>query len=413
MKAAIYCRLSKEDRVTDGESESIQNQKAMLIQYAMDRGLEIYQIYSDEDYSGADRTRPAFNAMLRDAAAHRFDVVLAKTQSRFTRDMELVERYLHGKFPEWGIRFIAVLDHADTDDRYNKKARQINGLVNEWYLEDLSENVRAVLRHKQVTGQFIGSFAPYGYAKDPCDHNHLVVDPQAAPVVQRIFRMALQGYGDAGIACALNREGLPSPALYKRLQGQMAYLPSSSAAAQGLWSAASVRMILGRQAYIGNLVQGVHRKVSYKSAKIRAVPKSQWVTVPGTHEPLIDRADFELVQLMRQTGRPAPRRSPAGPLAGLVRCACCGGLMCVNGRAAAGRAGYRDFRCALHKRAPHRCAANSVSAAALQTMVLQKMQARAGVRTLTRELAYLMVEAIRVWPGQKGLPRRVEILWRF
>ena len=125
----------------------------MLIQYAIEKGLDIYQIYSDEDYSGVDRSRPAFNAMIQDASEHKFDVVIAKTQSRFTRDMELVERYLHGKFPEWGIRFIAVVDHADTADQYNKKARQINGLINEWYLENLSENVRSLMRHKQLKGR--------------------------------------------------------------------------------------------------------------------------------------------------------------------------------------------------------------------------------------------------------------------
>lgn len=159
MKAAIYCRLSKEDEYKVGESESIQNQKSMLIQYAVENGFEIYQIYSDEDYSGIDRNRPAFNAMIQAAGEHRFDLVLAKTQSRFTRDMELVEKYLHGKFIEWGIRFIAVVDHVDTDDRANKKSRQINGLVNEWYLEDLSNNVRSVLDHKRREGQYIASFA--------------------------------------------------------------------------------------------------------------------------------------------------------------------------------------------------------------------------------------------------------------
>ena len=130
MKAAIYCRLSKEDEGKIGESESIQNQKSMLIQYAMEKGFELYQIYSDEDYSGIDRNRPAFNSMLHAASELKFDVVLAKTQSRFTRDMELVEKYLHGKFMEWGIRFIAVVDHVDTNDTANKKSRQINGLIN-------------------------------------------------------------------------------------------------------------------------------------------------------------------------------------------------------------------------------------------------------------------------------------------
>ena len=153
MKVGIYVRLSKEDediRKQTGakqESESIQNQKSLLIQYAVERGYDIYNIYTDEDYSGADRDRPAFNRLIQDASEHKFDIVLAKSQSRFTRDMELVERYLHGKFPEWGIRFIALVDHADTDDANNKKARQINGLINEWYLEDLSINVRTVLNH--------------------------------------------------------------------------------------------------------------------------------------------------------------------------------------------------------------------------------------------------------------------------
>ena len=106
MTAAIYCRLSREDEEKQSESESIQNQKSMLIKYALDKGWDIYNIYCDEDYSGIDRGRPGFNAMLADAQAGKFEVILAKTQSRFTRDMELVERYLHGLFPEWGVRFV-------------------------------------------------------------------------------------------------------------------------------------------------------------------------------------------------------------------------------------------------------------------------------------------------------------------
>ena len=188
MKAAIYCRLSKEDEDKIGESESIQNQKSMLLQYALENGFDIYQIYSDEDYSGIDRNRPAFNSMLQAASEHRFDVVLAKTQSRFTRDMELVEKYLHGKFMEWGVRFIAVVDHVDTNDTANKKSRQINGLINEWYLEDLSINVRSVLDHKRKEGLFIGSFARYGYCKDPNAKGKLIIDPEAHKLSQSTER---------------------------------------------------------------------------------------------------------------------------------------------------------------------------------------------------------------------------------
>ena len=169
-KAAIYCRLSEEDhnkRAETDDSVSIQNQKTMLIQYAMGQGWEIYNIYSDDDYTGADRNRPAFNRLLKDAEAHRFDIILCKNQSRFTRELELVEKYIHGLFPIWGIRFVSIVDNADTANKGNKKSRQINGLVNEWYLEDMSENIRSVLDNRRENGLHIGAFAIYGYKKDP------------------------------------------------------------------------------------------------------------------------------------------------------------------------------------------------------------------------------------------------------
>ena len=157
-KAAIYCRLSEEDRdkkhKTD-ESGSIQNQKAMLLAYAAEEGWEVYGIYSDDDYTGSGRNRPAFQRLLADAEAHRFDIILCKTQSRFTRELELVEKYIHGLFPVWGIRFIGLADNADTDNKGNKKSRQINGLVNEWYLEDMSENIRSVLTNRRQRQQQI------------------------------------------------------------------------------------------------------------------------------------------------------------------------------------------------------------------------------------------------------------------
>ena len=132
MKTAIYCRLSEEDRNKSNRNDdsiSIQNQKSMLIQYAIDQGWEIYDIYSDDDYTGSDRNRPQFKRLLIDAQAQKFNIVLCKTQSRFTRELELVEKYIHGLFPVWGIRFVSIVDNADTENKGNKKSRQINGLV--------------------------------------------------------------------------------------------------------------------------------------------------------------------------------------------------------------------------------------------------------------------------------------------
>ena len=154
-KVAIYCRLSEEDRNKQHEtddSNSIQNQKSMLIQYVLEQGWEVYNIYSDDDYTGSDRRRPEFNKLLNDAEHRKFDIILCKTQSRFTRELELVEKYIHGLFPIWGIRFISIVDNADTANKGNKKSRQINGLVNEWYLEDMSENIRSVLTDRRKNG---------------------------------------------------------------------------------------------------------------------------------------------------------------------------------------------------------------------------------------------------------------------
>ena len=330
MKAAIYCRLSKEDEYKIGESESIQNQKSMLIQYAIEKGFDIYQIYSDEDYSGIDRNRPAFNSMIQAASEHKFDVVLAKTQSRFTRDMELVEKYLHGKFIEWGIRFIAVVDHVDTNDTANKKSRQINGLINEWYLEDLSTNVRSVLDHKRKEGLFIGSFARYGYCKDPNAKGKLIIDPEAAEVVRRIFSMALSGIGAHKIARILNDEKVPSPTAYKQQHGIHYHIAAKNPNAD-LWSSPTVYQMLHNQLYVGDMVQGRHKKVSYKSEKTIWLPQSQWIVVENTHEAIIDQETFDLAQKVRSKVRRYPDGwGDVAPLTGLLYCADCGGKMYVH-----------------------------------------------------------------------------------
>ena len=374
MKAAIYCRLSKEDEYKIGESESIQNQKSMLVQYALEQGFEIYQIYSDEDYSGIDRDRPAFNAMLQAASEHRFDLVLAKTQSRFTRDMELVEKYLHGKFIEWGIRFIAVVDHVDTQDRANKKSRQINGLVNEWYLEDLSNNVRSVLDHKRREGQYIASFALYGYRKDPAAKGKLQIDPEAADVVKRMFALALSGVGARRIAKIFNGEGIPSPAAYKQLHG----IPCKTAAP--LWGCATIYQMLHNQTYAGDLVQGRHKKVSYKSKKTVWLPESEWIVVPDTHEAIVSRETFAKVQEMLRDRARSGSGGMIHPLARKVVCGCCGSILeqCGSGAARADGTRRKYLRCRMHQRAPERCPNKTCTDLnALQEMVLQRIRAYA------------------------------------
>ena len=279
MKTAIYCRISSEDRdklSADDDSISIQNQKDMLIKHAISNGWEIYSIYSDDDFSGADRNRPEFKRLIQDAKSRKFDIVLCKTQSRFTRDMELVERYIHTEFPRLGIRFISLIDNADTDDKGNKKSRQINALVNEWFLEELSDSIKSVLTSRREQGLHIGAFAPYGYAKDPDAKGHLIIDEEAAAVVRRIFSLYLAGKGKQVIARTLNEEGIPNPTQYKRLHGMVR---NKKMQCSSLWSYFTITSILTNEVYIGNMIQGKSGVESYKTQQKVTFPADQWIVV--------------------------------------------------------------------------------------------------------------------------------------
>jgi len=366
--------LSKEDEEKVQESESIQNQKNMLIHYAMDKGWDIWGIYCDEDYSGADRDRPAWSAMLKAAQAGKFQIVLCKTQSRFTRDLEMVEKYIHGLFPLWGIRFVALLDNVDTDIKGNKKARQINGLINEWYLEDLSENIRAVFAEKRRAGKYIGSFPAYGYRKDPADHNHLIVDGEAAEIVRQIYQMYLNGSGTQHIAYYLNGHGVLNPGKYKQSKG-LNYANAGERKGQGLWSNVTVGRILRNEVYTGTLVQGTKRKVSYKSKKLADVPKEQWIRVPNTHEAIIDKETFDAVQHRLEKRTHAGGLGEIHVLSGKVRCGDCGSTMIKTSSRYRGERRYY-LQCGLYAatRKQPRCTRHSIRLGDLTDAVEEKLK---------------------------------------
>jgi len=228
VRAVLYLRLSNEDEgklTKEEKSESIKNQEMMLKDYANEQGYEIIGIYNDEDWSGADSTRPEFNKMIKECESGNVDVVIAKTQARFARDMELIERYIHDKFIEWNVQFKTVVDRIDNTKRETKKTSQILGLTDEWYLEDTSYNIRQTFKTKRENGEFTGSFAPYGYAKDPENKNHLVIDPVAAEVVKRIFNDFIGGMGMKTVATALNEDFVLSPLEYKYMNGYNLQVP--------------------------------------------------------------------------------------------------------------------------------------------------------------------------------------------
>ncbi|MBE6584728.1 MAG: DUF4368 domain-containing protein [Ruminococcaceae bacterium] len=369
-KVAIYCRLSEEDKnkqnATD-DSGSIQNQKAMLRDYAARMGWELYGIYSDDDYAGSDRNRPEFKRLLADAQAKKFDIILCKTQSRFTRELELVERYIHGLFPIWGIRFVSIVDNADTANKGNKKSRQINGLVNEWYLEDMSDSIKSALDSRRKNGFHIGSFALYGYKKDPDLKGHLIIDEEAAAVVREVFTLFSQGYGKTAIARMLNDRGIPNPTEYKRMQGLRFSLPPSKNST--LWKYFAISDMLVNETYIGNLVQGKYESISYKTSINRPRPKEQWFRVEGTHEPIIDRALWDRVQKMIAERAKPFKVGTIGLFAKKVRCASCGYVMRSS------KSGGRHFlQCPNRHYAKGACEGAFISVDRLERMVIAELR---------------------------------------
>lgn len=340
-KVAIYCRLSDEDHNKKDpleDSRSIQTQKTMLIEYAVNQDWDIYDIYSDDDYSGADENRPEYNRLLDDAGNGKFQIVLCKHQSRFTRDMVHVEKYINDKFNEWGVRYVSLLDGADTNIAGNKKSRQINGLVNEWYLEDLSENIRAAYITRKKQGKYLASHAVYGYIKDPNDKYRLIIDESAACVVRYIFDMAIKGYSLNKIAQTLNQEGVLPPTRYKtevqgiNFPGTNNLRKKTMFQGESLWQSSSVNRILKNETYTGGLYQYRQRTVSYKNHTRIKLPREQWIISQNTHEPIVSRKKFEDAQAALKQ---KPRIKSSGEshlFTGKLICCKCGSSMCFASR---------------------------------------------------------------------------------
>ncbi len=382
-RAALYLRLSKEDgdkADRSDDSESIVNQRLLLTDYALRHEMQIVDVYSDDDYSGLYDDRPEFERLIKDGKLGKFNVVLAKTQSRFTRNMEHVEKYLHHDFPLLGIRFIGVVDGVDTRNRENKKTRQISGLVNEWYCEDLSENIKAVFRQKMKAGQYLGPFAPYGYLKDPDDKYKFVIDKYAAGVVRKIYSLYLDGYSIKSICHILEDEGVLNPTLYKKQQGLSYQNVKSDAlgARYHFWSETTVKRILSNETYIGRLVQGTCRKVSYKDKKVTSVPRDQWFVTENHHEPVIDSDTFFKVAKLRSRRRIGCENGQGvkkvHPFAGKLRCADCGHTMIKSG-GVRGKEGDWYLRCQLsNKSRGKECSSHNIRYSVVEEAVRKRIQ---------------------------------------
>lgn len=382
-RAVLYLRLSKEDidKIYKGDdSESIVNQRLLLTDYAIEKEFEIVDVYTDDDFSGLYDNRPDFERLIRDSKLGKFDIVITKSQSRFTRNMEHMEKYLHHDFPLLGIRFIGIVDGVDTSVKGNKKARQIYGLTNEWYCEDLSENIRTVFKQKMKAGQFLGAFAPYGYLKSHEDKHKFMIDEAAAQTVRRIFDLYVQGYSAKRICNILEDDKIPNPTIYKQQQG----LHYANAKAEKFsmkyyfWSVTTVNRILRNRTYIGVLEQGMSQKLSYKDKKVVAVPKENWVVVENHHAPIIEKPLFEKVQQLKCKRRVVCSNQlgdkKAHVFAGKLRCSTCGSTMIKSG-GVRGVKGDWYLRCQLaNKSRLKECTSHNIRFSVIEKTVLANIQ---------------------------------------
>lgn len=380
-RAVLYLRLSKEDvdKLRKGDdSDSIKNQRLLLTDFALNKGFKIVKVYSDDDESGLYDDRPGFEEMMTDAKLGGFDVIIAKTQSRFSRNMEHIEKYLHHDLPNLGIRFIGAVDGVDTNDEANKKSRQINALVNEWYCEDLSKNIRGAFKAKMKDGQFLGSSCPYGYKKDPLDHNHLVIDEYAANVVRKIFKLYIEGYGKAKIGSILSAEGILIPTLYKRNVLGENFHNATALDTTELWSYQTIHTILNNETYLGHLIQNKVNSLSYKDKKRKRLPRDKWIIVENTHEAIIDKETFELVQkLQKSRTRSVNATEPNGLFSGIIFCADCKHAM-ARKYARHGEKGFIGYVCKSYKtQGKMFCESHSIDIDDLEEAVLMSMKAEA------------------------------------
>jgi DNA invertase Pin-like site-specific DNA recombinase len=372
---AEYLRLSREDG-DKLESDSISNQRDLINEYlSKHKELRFAGEYVDDGYTGTNFERPSFKRMMEDVKSGKVNCIIVKDLSRLGRNYIETGRYLEKIFPFLGVRFISILDNYDTMGETSDADQIImpfKNLINDSYCRDMSMKIRSQLDVKRKNGQFIGSFAVYGYKKDPEDVNHLVIDPVPADIVKLIFRRKLEGYNSQRIADELNGMGILPPAEYKRSQG-MNYDCGFRAGANSKWSAVTVNRILVNEMYTGTMVQGIRKKINYRVKKSREMPKDEWIRVENTHAAIIPKEIFEEVQrILLIDTRTSPNENAVYALSGLVVCGDCGQNM-VRRRIKQKDRYYTYLHCSTYK-AGMGCSSHLINAEKLEKIVLESIQ---------------------------------------
>ena len=365
---ALYCRLSRDDEL-QGESNSVTNQKSIISKYAKERGFKNLKFFVDDGYSGVSFTRPAFMELMELAEAGKVETIIVKDHSRLGRNRLIVGQLLEEDFVRLGVRYIAIMDNIDTKEGLSDFL-PVQDWFNEMHAKNTSKKVRAVFQNKGMSGKPLTTVIPYGYRKNEADPVRWSVDEEAADVVRRIFSLCVSGYGPTQIANILFSEGIPTPNEHWQAQGRKTgALPS----VPHKWSARSVADILERLEYCGHTVNFRSTTRSFKDKTKIDRPKEEWMVFPNTHEAIIDRETWEIVQTLRQNKRRPNRTGEVSIFSGLLYCADCGEKLYYSATN-----NYRReeayFFCSSYRKNSTNCSAHYIREKLLYELVLESMK---------------------------------------
>jgi len=369
---AIYTRLSDDDG-DKKESDSIANQKKLIQEYLKDKPeFEIVDTYVDDGYTGTNFERPDFLRLLKDIEGEKINCLIVKDLSRFGRNYVEVGRYIERIFPLVGIRFIAINDDYDSNNKNaaNDLIVPFKNLMNDAYSGDISKKVKSSLRVKRENGEFVGAFAAFGYVKSDDDKHKLVIDDEAKEVVRQIFAMKQAGCSDNAIATALNQQGIPSPMAYKQRKG-IKYETSFSSTGSPKWWAKTVRRILDNDIYLGVLEQGKTYSPNYKIQMRLNQKKEKCTRIEKAHEAIVnsqefkDAKKFKDIDLKNGNGLSEPHL-----FSGILRCGDCGQSMIRKVVPKNGKK-YSYYVCSAHKANKKLCSTHNISEQILQEALLE------------------------------------------
>ena len=369
-KTALYCRLSQDDGI-EGDSNSIQNQKAILQKFAEDHHFPSPCFYVDDGFSGGTFQRPAFQQMISDMENGEIGIIVTKDLSRLGRNQLHTGLYIEERFPMFGVRYIAINDNVDTDSSESNDLMPFKNLFNEWFIRDTSRKIRAVLKAKAERGERLGTRAPYGYRKDP-DTKKLIVDEEAAAIVRRIFVMCAGGSGPSQIARILKKEQILTPTMYAYTRYGITHTCLDTAHPYN-WSNSAIANLLENEIYLGNTVTMKHSSRSYKDKRRVEHPREECMVFENTHPALITREVWDMVQRVRKNKRRLTKMEEQNKYSGLVFCADCGSNMVLH-RAHTMSASYNHFTCRTYKKDGEACTGHYIRECVLDEIVLEDLR---------------------------------------